>query len=202
MLSGSTAFSWSEIGTMVRRRGLSGSGLLRLQIADGPLGPLSIWRPSKRLLGEVDEHWGASRPRGHQNLHWSWVQAEEVSRDFFAVGRPPVVHALWAARPPTITLLDGEYYRLDRLEVAPDRRGGLLGPVLMGMICWRAVEIGCDGVVAAAFPEVVAWYEGLGTVQECPKGWSHERGLLPLRFDSDRMAELKEQTDALLEVKA
>ena len=76
-------------------------------------------------------------------------------------------------------------WRPSRGLLVPTRRGGSLGPLLVGMIAWRAVELGCSGIVAGTFPEIADWYVRLGAEQRCLKGWNHEKGLVPIVFGRD-----------------
>jgi hypothetical protein len=66
----------------------------------------------------------------------------------------------------------------------------------MACVASRARELGCVGLVLAAFPEVAAFYRGLGAVDGAPSPWrSPDRDLLPFTLGAAAFDALWEVVD-------
>ena len=93
--------------------------------------------------------------------------------------------------------LEGQrYYRLDHFEIAPSVRGQLVGIFCFGLIAARAIELGADGIVLAALPEVARVYEKWGGMKRRPAGWHVGTGLQSVVFGRDATLECAEDSDA------
>jgi hypothetical protein len=125
-------------------------------------------------------------------------------KECLVVRRGDVPVAIWGSTAGKPIMLAGRAsYRLDYLEIDPTHRGAILGAFLVGLIAWRALELGCAGVVLTAFPVpgLVEFYEGTGAARGAPRGWNHPKELVALTFELPALSRLKDLADALLEEK-
>ena len=165
------------------------------------LGDVRVVDVTTELLAEVDDSW--SPRRGPADVHhaWRWREICEGQRERFGVMVGAAPAAIWVStRTRPLRLRDGSYYRLDYLEVAPDLRGGVVGPLTLALIACRALELGADAIVLTAFdvPGLVDAYRRAGAVVRRPPGWSHPSNLVSLVFEPAVVALLKGFVDELL----
>ena len=161
------------------------------------VGRLTVQVPDVAMGARVDELWRSHRPAKHSNLHWSWskLMREHAERLALLTADGDVL-ALWTSekhRP--LRLPDGSFFRLDYIERDPRLSGALPGAFAFALVCARALELGCDGLVLASLPEVTRFYEQMGGEQRTARGWRPHRSLVPFVFGADTLRELKEDAD-------
>jgi hypothetical protein len=156
------------------------------------------------MAKEIDERWSLKRRSNDAHLAWRWADIVPAMREAFTVlsGDEPI--AIWASKNGSpLSLGGGVYYRLDYLEIDPDRRGdGRTALLLFALIAKRVAEHSATGIVLTAFdvPALVEAYLALGAEPGCPRGWNHPVELVPLTFQQPALDRLRELIDALEEV--
>lgn len=149
----------------------------------------------------VDDHW--QRSIGATNEHWRWYEILREHPEQLALvlaDKPTEVVSLWCSKRPRGLLLDGKrYYRLDYLELSPHHRGGVLGPLTMGLVAERALELNCEGIVLQSLPEerLVAWYTRLGGEERLANGWSRIGNLVPIVYEESAVRALAEKVNGI-----
>jgi GNAT superfamily N-acetyltransferase len=174
--------------------------LLGLRLHDHDLGRITVITGSVNVGEQIDALWHERRSDLDSLMSWEWGKIVADMREAFTVCFDESPVAIWASKTGSCVQLEGQpYYRLDYLEVDPDRRGdGLTSPLLFGMIAKRATEHHASGIVLAAFPseKLVKFYESLGATRGAPRGWTHEPELVPLTFGQEALSKLRELIDA------
>jgi hypothetical protein len=161
------------------------------------VGPVSLVAPGRPTLEQVDELWPPLRLTTDLHQHWRWASiCKGVTERFAAVDQEGNVLSLWSSAKPAVRIEGSRSYRLDYLEVNPAFRGGLMAPFTLALIGTRAVELGCEGLVLAAFPAVTGFYATFGGKEGALSGWKVAAGLVPIRFDGGALARFREVTDA------
>ncbi len=170
---------------LAHRWDLDGAGRVRLVI------------PSAARLQEVDDAWPAGRAPTDAHRHWRWATLAAKAVERFAIldeaGRTA---AVWCSAKRETRLEGRRYYRLDYLEVRPDLRGGAAGAFTLALTGTRAAELGCQGLVLAAFLPLTGFYARAGGVQRLPPGWTIEKGLVPFVFEGPAFENFQRVTDA------
>lgn len=150
-------------------------------------------------LQELDATWPRSRPNGDVAEGWRWYEVGCHSADRFCLRADDGgILAVWAAERSGTHLIGGvKAYRLDRLEVHPEKRRLGIGALAMALIAKRTYEHGGAAVVlgAAATPGTISFYQGLGGTPGPVHGWSAPPDLIPFRFDDDALSALVEHAD-------
>lgn len=76
---------------------------------------------------------------------------------------------MWSAK--VRVLLDGAcFYRVDRIEVAPDRQRQGYGFATFHLLATRAREVASTGILLAALPEAAEFYERSSTLTRMDRG--------------------------------
>jgi hypothetical protein len=164
------------------------------------IGEVTIITGSVDVGARIDLQWRARRSDMDALLAWNWAEIVADMREAFAVCVAGEPVAIWASKLGSCAQLQGKpYYRLDYLELDPERRGdGRTSTLLAGMIAKRAAEHRARGIVLAAFPseKLVKFYESLGASRGGPKGWNCPPELVPLTFEQAALDNLRELIDA------
>jgi hypothetical protein len=161
------------------------------------LGTVSLLVPSESRLKAVDTAWPDLRQPTDFHLHWRWAEIAGRNAERFAlVDSGDQVVSLWSTAKRMVRLEGRQLYRLDYLEVDPGLRGGFAGSFTLALVGARALELGCEGLVLAAFPVLTGFYDRSGGVQRNVVGWKTAAGLLPFYFDAYALARFREVTDA------
>jgi GNAT superfamily N-acetyltransferase len=165
------------------------------------LGEVTITTGSPDVAARIDKLWRERRGDIDALLAWKWVDIVADMREAFAIHAAGSPIAIWASKPGSCVQLDGKpYYRLDYLEVDPERRGdGQTSTLLAGMIAKRATEHRASGIVLPAFPseKLAKFYESLGATRGAPQGLEPPPQLVPFTFGQDALDNLRELVDAL-----
>lgn len=165
------------------------------RVEDPAVPLLRIAAATPALVAQADDEWSRTRLRGDIHNSWAWTEILKRTRDTFVmVDADGAAAGAFASTHSTPILLSGKpYYRLDFLEVAPRYRGGEVGAVALGIVGYRARELGASGIVLAAFnvPGLVTFYESLGAKRGAPRGWNVPPRVLPLHFDEDALDRLE-----------
>lgn len=168
------------------------------------LGVVSVGTCTRTIAEQIDREWGTSRSESDRALAWSWAAIAQAMRETFVAQVDGVPVAVWAAKLGTSTVLSGRnYYRVDFLEVCPERRGdGRTSVALFGLIAHRAAEHRATAVLLAAFNEegLAKFYESLGAKRGAPVGWNHPPDLVPFTIEQPALVELRELIDAYRKV--
>ncbi len=140
--------------------------------------------------------------RPESDVHsWSWAKKVHRSREAWVLmedSQGPV--ALWTSEKGLITLVEGQFYRLDHIELRPDRRGSGLGFLVLALIACRALELNAIGVVLRCIPALRAFYETAGGEARTPKGWNVPYpGMLAFTFPEAVLRSLKATADEHLD---
>ncbi len=181
---------------MAARRSQASDLLTASWLVDG-LGPVSLVVPSRPRLEQVDAAWPPLRLPTDVHHHWRWVAIAKRAKECFGlVGSAGELVSIWSTAKTVVRLEGRKLYRLDYLEVCPPLRGTLAGAFTLAVAATRAGELGCEGLVLAAFPVVSGFYAKFGGVQRAVKGWKVAEGLLPFYFDSAALTQFGEVTDA------
>jgi GNAT superfamily N-acetyltransferase len=185
---------------MTRQRPAKLSALLGLRLLDPDLGEVTVITGSVNVGAKIDALWRERRSDMDALLAWNWSEIVADMREAFVVCAAGAPIAIWASKTGSCVKLEGRpYYRLDYLEIDPNRRGdGLTSSLLAGMIAKRAAEHRACGIVLAAFPNerLVKFYESLGATRGAPRGWKHPPELVPLTFGQVALDNLRELIDA------
>jgi hypothetical protein len=149
---------------------------------------------------KIDREWPALRFPFDEHLHWKWRDiCFAGGESFVLIGENGDPAGIWcSAKPKPITLPEGTFYRLDRLEAAPSHRGGIFGVFLFAVAATRAVETAANGMVLGALPAVASFYQGLGGHQVLQAGWRTDPDLVPFTFSRDTLLQLAEDIHELV----
>jgi hypothetical protein len=180
---------------MLLRRQLNTSRLLAVQWDVPSVGVVAFDQATAALLAKADRQWPPMRRVADANLHWLWSTIAARAHERFALVTPDGdLLALWcSSRSKPLSLPGGLFYRLDYIEIDPSRRGTALGPFTFAVCATRALELGCDGLVLGALPQVGSFYQRLGGVQRREFGWQEGQNLLPYAFDREALEELQDR---------
>lgn len=170
-----------------------------------PLGRIRVCLPKTTHLATIDGTWPARRKDSDRHKDaWEWTRlVRDLAECFIAVEEDDRPIGIWGSRRETLLRLPGgSYYRLDFLEADPDRRGGPVGVLTIGLAACRALELAADGMVLATFPieGLRRFYKAVGAVEERARGWNCDKHLLPFHFNAAALKRLREATDELLEI--
>lgn len=188
-------------GSRIRKSAFSS---LRGKTWDVPhVGLVTVVGAYADTLHLIDDLWPQNRRPTDAHAQWKWSAISQRCEDCYVLldsDEEPL--AIWASKRKSPIMLEGRsYYRLDFIEVRPDLRqiGGETATFALGAVATRALEIGAQGVVLAAFPieGVVAAYVTRGAEAGVPKGWSYEGDLVPLTFPHHALNTLKGAIDEL-----
>lgn len=187
---------------MARRRPPRATNLLNLcwRLPDGAL--VRVTSAMHDQLAAIDVSWPARRPPTDVQHAWRWSDIVPDMREAFIMTIDDRPAAVWSTKVGGVELEGRTFYRLDYLELDPDRRGdGQTAAALFGLIAKRVAEHRAEGVVLAAFnePKLLQAYEYLGAEQGAPRGWNHPPGLVPLTFKQSALDRLRELIDGLEE---
>lgn len=188
---------------MAQRRAPKPSALLGKTWRVPGLGAARVATASLQASRDIDRRWSPRRRPDDAHLAWRWAEIVPDMREAFIVvaGGDPI--AIWASKVGSPLALAGSaYYRLDYLELDPDRRGdGMTAALLFALIAKRVEEHKAGGVVLAAFnvEGLVEAYVALGAEPGCPRGWNHPAELIPLTFHQAALARLRALIDDLQE---
>jgi GNAT superfamily N-acetyltransferase len=150
-------------------------------------------------LKRIDRDWPVARQTGDEHLYWNWrTVCDKYEESLCLVSMSGEPAAIWTSRYGPRILPAGRFYRVDRLEVEPARKGKDFGRFLFSVIATRALELGVDGIILAALPSTVGFYATLGGEQRLCDGWEAEPGLEPFVFSHPTLLELKEDIDGLI----
>jgi hypothetical protein len=161
------------------------------------IGKISLADSDPDHWDAVDRQWPPVRAPHQLNDHWKWKSIMFGKPERYSVLNPTGdVLGLWASgalRP--LNLFGVKHYRLDFFEVSPIMRGGTLSVAVFSLICARAVELGCQGLVLAALPGVERFYLTIGGTQELARGWKADSCLVPFLFAEKTLNSLAEHAD-------
>jgi GNAT superfamily N-acetyltransferase len=140
--------------------------------------------------------------RPESDVHsWSWAKKIHRSREAWVLmedGQGPI--ALWTSEKEVITLVEGKFYRLDHIELRPDRRGTGLGFFVLALVACRALELDVVGLVLRCIPALRSFYETAGGEARTPKGWNVPYGeMLAFTFPEAALRSLKARADEHLD---
>lgn len=147
-------------------------------------------------LTTVDQSWPSMRPDADPATGWVWYDIGVKYGERFSLSADdggPL--ALWAGARAGVEMVEGRpCYRIERIEVHPQKRGVGIGSFTMALIAKRAIELGAEALVLEAVTEqrTVDFYERLGGVSG---GWSPARGLIPFSLSRQAVARLVEEAD-------
>jgi hypothetical protein len=149
----------------------------------------------------ADRDWPAARPAKSLNDHWKWKKLMKGKLERVSVlSQSGDILALWCSRPGRpLDLLSGNHYRLDLFEIVPRLRNGVFGALTFALIAWRALELGCVGLVLGAIPGTEGVYLKFGGIQKRVFGWKTDSRLVPFLFDKNSLTYLAEQADEYLD---
>ncbi len=157
------------------------------------LGLVMLVVPSRTAITRIDQVWPGERLPADVHRHWRWADIVKNRTERFALvdGAGSAV-SIWATSKKGVQLEGKRLYRLDYLEVRPTLRGGLAGAFSLALAGTRAAELGSEGLVLAAFPEVAGFYVKYGGVQRAVEGWNVAPDLLPVIFDDSALSRFRE----------
>lgn len=136
-------------------------------------------------------HLACKRPEGAEHRGWEWSRIRQRSKDILALQQEDgTCLAIWSSGRKVLKLDSGTYYRLDYLEVNPDRRGEGWGAVAVAAACARARELGADQIVLGALPQAIPYWRKIA-VQGAPEGWNCAKELEPYVIGSDVVGNLE-----------
>jgi len=168
---------------------IEGVGALRVRVA------------TREDLATIDGTWPALRQPTDWHHAWRWDDICASKRERFAVIANDEPVGIWCCDHTTPRDLPNRIaYRLDYLEVRGDLRSGPIGPFLLTVIASRALEVGADSVILAAFPipGLVRAYVASGAEERCAKGWNPPPKLIPLVYEHAALAHLQGLADDLV----
>jgi GNAT superfamily N-acetyltransferase len=188
---------------MRRQRPPKATSLTNKVWAAADLGEVRVGAVTVEVARTLDEAWSPRRAGDDIHLAWVWANIVPDLREAFVVRAKGEPIAIWGSKLGSPIELGGQkYYRLDYLEVDPDRRGdGQTSALLLGLIAKRAAEHGATGVVLATFniDGLIRAYEYLGAERGAPSGWNHPIQLVPLTYKQPALTRLRELIDDLEE---
>ncbi len=156
------------------------------------VGQCRVVLPALASLSAIDTDWKSRRKETDVHL-WEWADIAVGAKDLFAIRTElGVTVGLWMSGAGAISLPSGRFYRLDFLEVDPDLRGGDLGYLAFAMVVARAEELGCAGIVLAAYQDNVQVYLNFNGKMGPIRGWQVPEGLVPFEFSGDALIPFKE----------
>lgn len=148
---------------------------------------------------KIDQKWGPFRKPDAPNGHWSWARIKEKAVETFQLKCKEEGVAIWAVGRVDVKLEGKCWYRLDFIEVHPQKRRGLLGALAVCLMAERAAELKCDGILLASVDYAVEFYAALEGVQRVVAGWNHQKGLVPFVFEKDQIGKLRERLNEFVE---
>jgi len=148
-------------------------------------------------LATLDAEWRSLRPEDAPNAHWDWPALMRHARDRFSLldGDGNVI-GLWCSGASSPRKYEnGAWYRLDFMEVRPDRRESSIGAAMVAAIGARAIEMSATGIIIESLPESAPFWRRLGATERTMDGWRPGRDLLPFVVETDLLNTLKEVFD-------
>lgn len=162
------------------------------------IGICHLARPDQMLLWQIDGSWPGRRPPSDVTQGWRWVgiaaQCRETLVLLDATLRPV---AIWSGGE---TVIDGQktLYMAEFLEVEPDLRGASrLSGFVLALICARARELGCSGVLMHSLPETAPVYDGYGIPRRAVDARPPDADLVSFVVEDAAFDELLGVADAL-----
>lgn len=163
------------------------------EIAD--LGAVRVGNGTIKVARTLDSEWPQRRRQTDIHRDWRWREIISDAREAFVVTANGNPIGIWASKLGSpITLGDDRFYRLDYLEIDPNRRGdGQTATALFGLVAKRAEEHAATGVILTAFQidKLVEAYVSLGAERGAPRGWNYPKQLVPLTFGRLALSRLR-----------
>lgn len=160
-------------------------------------GEVQLVQVDSTVAGNAEAAW---RDRPERRLvDWSWSQIADQSHEVLNLRTADGhVVAMWSCEPKTLISLPslGACYRLDFLEIDPERRGGVVGYYAAAVACARAVEAGAQAVVLASTKDARGfWEDVVGASVRKIHGWHVPGSLLPCKIERATLEALRSDLD-------
>lgn len=163
---------------------------------------LRIVAPHAERVRQIDEVWPTLRDPQNAPLHWQWSQIQKKGKETLAlVGPDDGVVGLWTSRKPVVDLPEGNFYRLDYMEVHPSHVSQGFGKLMIAVACRQAQCHQSSGLLIGALPNSAQVYRGLGAEERIPAGWQVARGLIPFVLVGEPFDRLVEVCDGYVQEK-